>query len=237
MSEPPKDVELREVIRGFEIVGMEFNEGSIILDVSDDYRSMPPTCEILVRAAIVRTLCQVDGVDYISMKCHGEDLQDALAQTIGPMNESQFIDNEGNEVNSYERVELTLYFASADGKKLKKIYRTLEYNSNISMEKLVVEQLIRGPLDEKYIQTINPQTEIVNVNLKDGTCYVNLNEAYLSLPENITPDISIYSIVNSLAELSGVNKVEISINGDSNLILGEETGLDTMFERNLEMVE
>ena len=237
MTLVPEDVNLREAIRGFEIIDCSISDGQIFLDVSDEYRSMTPTTEILVRAAIVRTLCQVDGIDYVSMKCHGEDLQDALGQTVGLMNPSVFVDNEGNEVNSYERVQLMLYYATADGTALRKELRTVEYISNISMEKLVVEQLIKGTDVEGTMATINPLTMIVNVTQKDGICYVNLDEGILSLQENVSPELTVFSIVNSLSELPGVNKVEISINGRTDVMLGDGYSLNTMFERNLDLVE
>ena len=54
---------------------------------------------------------------------------------------------------------------------------------------------------------------------------------------NVTSDVTIYSITNSLVELSNVNKVQISINGNINVTYRENTSLSTVFERNLELVE
>ena len=69
-----------------------------------------------------------------------------------------FIDNAGDEINSYERVKLKLYFADETGTELREINRTVVYNSNISMEKLVVEQLIDGPNAKDVYPTINPES-------------------------------------------------------------------------------
>ena len=44
----------------------------------------------------------------------------------------------------------------------------------------------------------------------------------------------IYSIVNSLTDLTYINKVQILIDGDMNISLGEYD-LSRMYERNLEM--
>ena len=154
------------------------------------------------------------------------------------MNADQFIDNAGNEINTYEKVKLTLYLADEEGDNLKAVTRTVVYNSNISMERLVVDQLIAGPSEnESAFPTINPDTRVVSVNVQDGICYVNFDSAFLTQIYNVTSEVAIYSLTNSLVELTNVNKVQISINGDSNVNYKENISLSTVFERNLEIVE
>ena len=46
----------------------------------------------------------------------------------------------------------------------------------------------------------------------------------------------IYSIVNSLAELPNVNKVQLSVNGDTSITHRESFSLGTVYERNLDYV-
>lgn len=115
------------------------------------------------------------------------------------------------------------------------------YNSNISMDKLVVEQLIEGPEDEENGEngyaTISPETKVVSVTTRDGVCYVNLDEGFLTQQGNVTPEVAVYSIVNSLAELSGINKVQISVNGSTDLVYMETIPLSQVFERNLEIMD
>ena len=40
-----------------------------------------------------------------------------------------------------------------------------------------MEQLIAGPGSSEFYPTVNPETRINNVTVKDGICYVNLNES------------------------------------------------------------
>ena len=49
-------------------------------------------------------------------------------------------------------------------------------------------------------------------------------------------DVVIYSIVNSLTELSTINKVQISVNGETNMVLRESRSLDKLYERNPELI-
>lgn len=221
----------------FNLLDYNIAEDQVTLVFDENYKLQPVTTEVLVRAAIVRTLTQIEGIQYVSFQIKSEPLTDASGIVIGTMNADMFIDNAGNEINTYEKVKLTLYFANENGDGLKTVTRPVIYNSNIAMERLVMEQLIAGPLaEEKAFSTINPDTKIVSVNVKDGICYVNLDSTFLTQIYNVTSEVTIYSITNSLVELSNVNKVQISINGDTNVNYKENISFSTVFERNLELV-
>ncbi len=236
MSGTPEDIRYREVIRDFEVLSVSFEDKQLILTVSEGYSKLSPTREVLTRAALVRTLCQIDGVDQVLMRIKNDDLLDRLGQPVGPMSADAFVDNAGDEINSYENIDLILYFADPSGNGLTKISRSVEYNTSMSLEKLVVEQLIKGTKAEQLRSTVNPATQIINVTVKDGICYVNLDSGFLSIPDGISPEIMIYSIVDSLAELPGIQKVQFSIDGDTSVKLTESLSFSALYERNLDIV-
>ena len=222
----------------FNLLNYSIAEDQLTLVFDENYIWQPITTVVLVRAAIVRTLTQIDGIQYVTFQINSEPLTDASGVVIGTMNADLFIDNAGNEISTYEKVKLTLYFANENGDGLRAVNRSVVYNSNISMERLVVEQLLAGPGEnEKAFPTINPDTKIVSVNVKDGTCYVNFDNIFLTQIYNVTSDVTIYSLTNSLVELANVNRVQISINGDTAINYKENISLSTVFERNLELVE
>ena len=235
----PEKLEYKAPVSGaVKLRSYTINKDQLVLDFEESYRSQSATTEVLARAAIVRTLTQIKGIQYISFQINSEPLTDALGSLVGVMNADLFIDNEGNEINTYERVKLTLYLANEEGNKLTMVTRSVVYNSNIPMERLILEQLIAGPLEgEKAYPTINQNTKIVSVNVKDGTCYVNLDNTFLTQTCPVSSEVTIYSITNSLAEQPGINKVQISINGDANVNYKENINLSTFFERNLELLE
>ncbi len=235
----PEKLEYKAPVSGaVKLRSYTINKDQLVLDFEESYRSQSATTEVLTRAAIVRTLTQIKGIQYISFQINSEPLTDALGSLVGVMNADLFIDNEGNEINTYERVKLTLYLANEEGNKLTTVTRSVVYNSNIPMERLILEQLIAGPLEgEKAYPTINQNTKIVSVNVKDGTCYVNLDNTFLTQTCPVSSEVTIYSITNSLAEQPGINKVQISINGDANVNYKENINLSTFFERNLELLE
>lgn len=234
----PDDADYKATISSsFTIVSVERDEEQVILTVDEGYRNLNPTAEVLTRAALVRTITQLNGIEYVSMKVRNDPLTDRSGNPIGIMEASMFIDNAGDEINTYEKARLTLYFTDKSGTKLVEASRSVVYNTNISMEKLVVEELIKGPNNDEIFPTVNPETKVNNVTVKDGICYVNLNESFLTPMTNATSEVTIYSITNSLVELSNVNKVQISINGDTEGTFRERIPFSTIFERNLELIE
>ena len=214
-----------------------YSDEQVTLYFTDAYKDLTNTTEILTRAAIVKTLTQLDSVKYVTFMVQEEPLTDQDGNLVGLMTADSFIDSEGSEINTYEKTELKLFFANQDGTKLVEANRTVVYNSNISLEKLVVEQLIQGPTNTEIYPTIRPETEIINITVKDSICYVNLDESFLTPVEGVSAKITLYSIINSLAELPGINKVQILINGETDLTFREITSLTSLFERDLTLVQ
>ena len=215
LSQTPDKLEYYPPLSGrVHLLDYHTEKDQVTLEFDSQYKELPATTEILVRAAVVRTLTQVEGISYVSFTVQGEPLVDNLGNVVGIMSADQFIDNSGDEINTYEQAELRLYFADETGTHLVEANRTLRFSSNIAMEKLVVEQLIKGPENPELYPTINPETKIVNV----------------------TAEISVYSLVNSLVELPNVNKVQISVNGETAVTYQESISLTTVFERNLDLL-
>ncbi|MBO5452282.1 MAG: GerMN domain-containing protein [Lachnospiraceae bacterium] len=242
LQKSPESASSKSAIpEGVEIIGFSLHEDQLTLDFNVNYRDMNPILEVLSRAAIVRTLCQVEGIRFVSFNIEGEPYANANGYLVGMMSQDQFVDNAGDEINSMEKADLTLYFADESGNYLQA--KTIEciYNSNISLDKLVVERLIAGPEDgdgvENGFATISSDTQIMSVTTQDGVCYVNLNEGFLVRQGNVTPEVAVYSIVNSLTELPGVNRVQLSIEGNSDLNYMEKLSLLQPFEKNMEIID
>lgn len=246
MGTVPEKLEYNAPLAGnFSLIGYHLSDGQLQLNFDSKYKDQEIITEILVRAAIVRTLSQVKEVQYVSFLVESEPLTDASGSVVGVMSAENFIDNAGNEINTYEKARIRLYFANEEGSGLTAVTRTKVYSSNIPMEKLIVEEIIKGPDPNdsgsagagKAYPVANPDTKVLSVAVRDGICYVNLDSSFVNQIYNVTPEVTIYAITNSLVELSNVNKVQISINGETNINYRENISLSATFERNLDLVE
>ena len=72
----------------------------------------------------------------------------------------------------------------------------------------------------------------------DNVCYINFDENFLrgSGSLAVADYIPIYSIVNSLAEAAGINRVQIAVNGSVNVKFRDSISLESPFERNLDYI-
>lgn len=237
LSEESDSEQMHSVLgTGLVLERCTYDKGKLSLNFDDSYLLMNRTTEVLTRAALVRTFCQIPAVVSVRITVNDQPLTDSNGKVIGNMTADQFIDNEGADINSYERTILELYFANEAGDGLIKVERQVVYNSNISLPKLIVEQLIAGPNIKTVYPTVNGGTKIISVTVTDGVCYVNLDEGFLNPVNNVTAETTVYSLVNSLTALTDVEWVQISIDGSSDVLLRERVNLNTVFEQNRELV-
>ena len=86
-----------------------------------------------------------------------------------------------------------------------------------SMEKLVVEQLLEGSRNGN-LPVLPRGTQILNVSITDGVCYVNLDDTFLSGEITVPDNIPVYALVNSLTELKSVSRVQLMVNGSAEVM-------------------
>ncbi len=209
-----------------------------IFDFDERLPALDRITSTLIRAAVTRSVTQINGLSSVSFTVLGQPLLDDNGMVVGALGADSYIDNAGLTINADERTQLTLYFTNETGDKLVKVSRMVVYSGNISMDKLVLNQLLLGPQDgENAYPVMNPETKVINVTTQDGTCYVNLDSSFLSPLYNISNDVAIYSIVNSLIELGSVNRVQFLIDSDSDALFRETVSLNTQFVRNLDIIE
>lgn len=234
----PNDLDSQSAIpEKVEYRGFHREEMVVYLNFGDSYNNMKADQEILCRAALARTLTQAPEVRYINIVTGEQPLLDEEGQPVGMLAGSDFIDSI-SDVNTYEKTSLTLYFTDEKGERLYPETREVVHNMNTSMAQLVIEELISGPEAFRLCPTIPANTGLLNVSVNDNVCYVNFDDNFLSGSGSLSVSdyIPIYSIVNSLVENAGINKVQIAVNGSVNVKFRDSISLDTQFERNLDYI-
>ena len=217
------------------ILSYELSGDILRLNFNCSYRKMGAVEEVLCRAAIVKNFVQFEGIRYVQFQIEGESLLDSRGKPVGLMNANSFLENSGKDITAYQYTELELYFTNAAGDKLVKEKRNVYYTSNSPIEKVVVEQLIRGPKEDGHFATLSSTTGILSVTQADGIAYVNLDQRFVTEALDIQQEIPVYSIVNSLIAAGNVQKVQISVNGDTSGVYRESFSLSTIYEEDLSM--
>lgn len=222
---------------GTTILGYELEDETIILNLSSSYASMSASREILARAGLVRTFVQVPGVRRLKLQVNGSPLLDSSGREVGALTRDSFVENSGKEINTYQSIAMKLYFTDESGSVLLPEERKVYYSSNVPLERAVVEEIVKGPKQDGHYPTLPAETNILSVTIQEGICYVNFDDSFTNSILSVQEEIPIYSIVNSLASVCHVNKVQFSINGSSSVTFRKNMKLDQLFEQNLKLVE
>lgn len=220
-------------LEGYEIVG-----NKLIMYFNNDYLELKKSIEVLFRASVVQTMVQFEEINFVSFYIGDKPLEDTDGNPIGLMRAEDFVSNVGYTSEAYQTTELRLYYSDTDGMMLKTVKKSnVHYNINTSMEKLIVEQLMKGTSAEGANNTIPKTTKLLGVSVKDGICYVNFDEKFATEGYDQKPEVTIYSIVNSIIENANVSKVQILIEGSNDVLYKGTVDLSRPLEWNASLLE
>lgn len=207
------------------IQSRSLENGVLRLDFSSSYYDMGKTREVLVRAGIVRTLVQINGVGYVEFTVAGQPLTNSDGKEIGLMDADYFVENAGKQINAYLHTSITLYFSSQDGTKLQREGRSIYYSSNKPLEWAIVERIIAGPKLEGNFAAVPSVTNIIGIATTNRICYVNLSKEFLNNTLAVTEEVPIYAIVNSLMANCEVDEVQFAVEGETNVTFRDDMDL------------
>lgn len=218
LCEPDESGKFRAAIpENVEIQSFSIENTKLELHFSKGYRKLDCAQEVLCRAAIVQTLVQIEEVGLVKFYVENEPIQDNDGAEIGYMNADDFVQNTGETLGSFQKVELSLCVPDKEGNALICEVRDIRYNSNIAVEKVIIEQLMTKKAIANELIIMPPETKLLGVTVKDGICYVNFDEGFQISGYTINPELSIAAIVNSIIDNSTASQVQISINGKTDV--------------------
>ena len=105
-----------------------------------------------------------------------------------------------------------------------------ELNSVENKAQQLVEKLLEGPAKLEHKRVIPENTALIGVKLEGRTLNVNFTQEFENTENHAVRLLAVYSVVNSLCALDGINKVNILVNGTGikNASNGEEMGAVSM---------
>lgn len=238
----PQEESLKSPIdEGIQVVDYQIKENQLSVYFSAGYNNKSGLDEILSRAAIVKTLCQIQEIEYVEFYVEDQPLM-LSGNAVGLMSQESFVD-ELNPQDQKQSKETVLYFANKQGNRLKKITTDITYNAAEPIARLLVEQLITGVssiqnIDETKLQSAVPsKTTLNNLTIRDNICYLDLSRDFEQQDPNVSSEVIVYSIVDTLCELPEVTKVQFSVDGEQKEKYGDLEGFNKPLERNLDLLE
>ena len=221
---------------GVQLVTYRLNESLLELEFNSDYSEMSRAREILVRAGVARTFLQIPGVTGIKIFIESEELKDSKGQAVCVIDGNTFVEMWGSDKDAYRYDTFTLYFTDKTGEHLVAEQRNVYYKRILPRERVILEQLAKGPMVKGHYPTIPQETEILGVEVSDDVCYVDFSSAFSDSGIDIPVNTMIYSVVNSLLDTASADKVQISVEGDTEATLSDGTSLYSLFSKNTDLV-
>ena len=140
------------------------------------------------------------------------------------------------DTNEKVQQNVILYFSDDQAMYLEAEERSITVEKDKVVEQLplaVAEELIKGPEGKSLFPTIPPEARVLKVEVSDHTAYADFSVELRSKHGGGSAGelMTIGSIVNSLTELEGIEKVQILIEGEVQETLAGHMDLSQPFER------
>ena len=210
----PVDSKLKPIFEnGTMLLSMEKNNRELTLDFSKEFIPQDVARGYLATYAIVKSMCQLDGVERVLVTVEGKRICDSEGNEIGFLTDKDI--DLISDVITQDSKSITLYFPDKNSDKLLSEQRKVKINDTVPIEQYVVNELIKGTQSQKARNVISGDTVLISAQTTDDTCFVNFKSSFIERNVSNTKDekLIIYSIVNSLCEQRNVNYVQFLIDG------------------------
>lgn len=237
-SAPKTEGAVSVLPEGTELLGVSISGKTAVLDLSSEYYNNTGVDELLSRMAIVNTVCGIDGVDSVRIRVGGSPLVSTITgHEIGIISGLD-VANGPQDTAVAAKETVTLYFPDKEGTHLVPERREIELQASISVERLIISGLAKGPDNEELVQIIPSDINLISIETNDGVCFVNISGDFVDKIQSgsSSTTMALYSIVNSLTELDGINSVQILIDGKTGTEFGNFV-LDVPLERNKALIK
>ncbi len=215
---------------------LDTDSDQISVFLTESYKTMSGSRETLASACVVKTLLgAVPEAQSVMFYVGTDPLTDATGRAIGQMTRDTFVGDFGKDQAELQNRDLTIYYANESGEMLVPLPRNVHYSSNTNIESLVIENLTVDPAGTEARAVFTDPSEVLHISTTDGICYVDLDNNYFTQAANVTENVAIYSLVDSLCEIDSVNKVQITVYVNGKPVTGEGT-YSGLYEPNTDLI-
>lgn len=232
---PTKEGLKSNIPKGTRLLELKVDNKQATVNFSKEFARFPGVmAESFVVISVVNTLADLPEIEKVLILVEGKELIAPSGNPYGPLGRYD-IEKINRDLN---KVAVTLYFTGENAMYLEPEVREVQKDGR-PLEQIVVEELIKGPTKPGLFRTIPEGTKLLSIEVKDGIAYVNFSKEFKenhwggSTGEAHT----INSVVNSLTELPGIEKVQFLIEGKKEDTLAGHMIFDEPFSRNENIIK
>lgn len=205
---------------GTEIIDMSLDDKVLTVNFSDEILNVNSKYEEKMISAIVYTLTSIDGIDKVSIKVSGNDLDklpnsgkrlDSILDKGYGINKSYDISTV-HDIDSY-----TVYYVSSYNDDTYYVPVTKYVNNtNRDKVKVIIDELSSSPIHEDNLMSyLNANTNLINYDLDNDILKLNFDKYILNDSEsNKILEEVIYTISLSFLDNYNVREVDFLINDE-----------------------
>ncbi|MFB4165410.1 GerMN domain-containing protein [Alteribacillus sp. JSM 102045] len=202
-------------------------DGTAVADFSPEFRDYDPKHEQAIIQAVTWTLTQFENVDQVKFQINGYD-QETMPAENTPIGDAYSRENginldSGSVSDMTNSDSVTVYFLSQTEKQSYYVPVTRRVDSFEESEKLDVtmQELIKGPSSNSSLYSVlRDGTSLEDQSALNGdTASLFFNEGLLTEQEGTAvSDEALHAITLSATEVTGVEKVELNVEGAEEVI-------------------
>ena len=218
LIEGPKTLGLtRSIPEGLEVGWFDFNAANRTLKISfypslEDLSLLERTTLII---SVVHTMRELEFIEYIVFYEGYEELLGADGQPFGPRNRSNT--PLGSEMPQSASIYITLFYPDEEMRGLVAELRSVPFDpAQTNIETLVINNLLQGPQTEGLVAIFSEEVALNNnVSSMGELVVVDFASTFRDTMGrgSTSEQMAVFSIVNTLTELEGIERVRFFIEG------------------------
>ena len=124
--------------------------------------------------------------------------------------------NNGNQNQDNQKTTETikLFYGDENNEKMVSEERDITYNKDENKYEITLEELIKGPDDEKLNANINDDTEVLGTTKQNTDLIVDLSDEFNRFSGSVAEIIAVGSVVNTMTQFENIERVKILIEGE-----------------------
>lgn len=187
-------------------------DGVCRVDLSEGYGSLSGVELTLADYCIALTLCQLPGVDAVTIDVEGEPIPYRARQVLRP-EDAALTGGEDAPI----RLDASLYYLNADGSALVPEQREVTVTENGGQAAALLAAFLEGPREEGLRLPLAEGTALLSVWTEGEVCYVNFSAPFRDEPPESPREarLLLYAIVDTMCQLPGVGSVHLLVEGES----------------------
>ncbi len=196
--------------KGISLSSVKYDGEKVIIGLSEEYGELYGADLAAADACVVLTLCAIEGISEVELTVNGEPHPSRPHKTMS----ASGIVTDDLPLKPVE-MEIVLYFTDGNRQYVVPEVKNIIIRDNESIERYVVEELLKGPVSDGLERILPEGTELISIAREKGTCFVNFSEAFMRVvEEGREAEIqALYSVTNSLCSINGIQSVQYLVDG------------------------